>query len=259
MNKSIARVLISILSISLLFSQSLVEISKKEQERREKLKGKNVMVVTNADLQSVGRKPAVVTGTAESAKEGAPGQAALIQPAEPEPAGYPEERRLAGGEPDSYIFASSVLSDTYLVENPEFALNPPDGRYAEISIMGSLELEFSAKNGPGDDIAIYAKQAGDSSGMPQSGEEGMPIGTDWQWPDKMTYAVLASRGSGEWEAVGLGTGSNSPEKFDLGSLTSIKMIRIVFRYYANPGISVKLYGLAPAEFKMGIDAVEAIH
>jgi hypothetical protein len=259
MNKPIARVLVSILSISLLFSQSLVEISKKEQERREKLKGKNVKIVTNADLQSVGKKPAVVMGTAESAKEEAPGQAAPIPPAEPESAGYPEQRPLTGGEPVSYVFASSVLAETYLVENPEFALSSPDGRYAEISIMGSLDLEFSAKNGPGNDISIYAKRAGDSPGMPESGEEGIPIGTDWQWPDKMTYAVLASDGSGEWEAIGLGTGSSSPEKFDLGSLASIKVIRILFRYHANPGILVKPFRLAPAEFKMGIDAVEAIH
>ncbi len=258
MNKSIARMLVSMLSISLLFSQSLVEISKKEQERREKLKGKNVRVVTNADLQSGTRKPAVITGTAESDKEGSTGPVVPSQPTEPEPENREGEGAVAGGELNTYIFARSVLSDTYLVENPEFALSYPDGRYAEISIFGSLELEFSAKNGPGDDLAIYARQVGGASGMPESGEEGIPIGTDGQWPDKMTYAVLVSSGSGEWEAIGLGTGSTSPEKFDLGSLNSIKMVRIVFRYHANPGILVKPYGLAPAEIKMGIDAIEAL-
>jgi hypothetical protein len=259
MNRAIARVMVSMLSISLLFSQSLVEISKKEQERREKLKGKNVRVVTNADLQSGTRKPAVITGTAESDKEGSVGPVVPPQPSEPEPANKEAERPIGGGELNTYVFASSVLSGTYLVENPEFALSFPDGRYAEISILGSLELEFSAKNGPGNDISIYAKPPRGSLGTAESGEEGIPIGTDGQWPDKMTYAVLGSDGSGEWEAIGLGTGFSSPEKFDLGSRASIKMIRIVFRYHANPGILVKPYGLAPAEIKMGIDAIEAIH
>jgi len=44
---------------SFLLSQSLVELAKKEKERREKLKGKKTTVVTNSDLKKVKKKPAV--------------------------------------------------------------------------------------------------------------------------------------------------------------------------------------------------------
>ncbi|MDH7512684.1 MAG: hypothetical protein QHH14_07045 [Clostridiales bacterium] len=44
---------------SLLFSQTLAEIAKKERERRESLKGKKAVVVTNADLAKLKKKPAL--------------------------------------------------------------------------------------------------------------------------------------------------------------------------------------------------------
>lgn len=44
---------------SFLFSQSLAELAKKEKERREKLKGKKEIVVTNADLGKLKKKPAI--------------------------------------------------------------------------------------------------------------------------------------------------------------------------------------------------------
>ena len=46
-------------SASFLSSQSLVEIAKKEKERRESLKEKKVMVVTNQDLRKVKKKTAL--------------------------------------------------------------------------------------------------------------------------------------------------------------------------------------------------------
>lgn len=46
---------------SFLLSQSVVELAKKEKERREKLKGKKTIVVTNYDLKKVKKKPAVST------------------------------------------------------------------------------------------------------------------------------------------------------------------------------------------------------
>lgn len=48
-----------ILASSLVFSQSLVELAKKEKERRAKLKKKSSIVVTNADLARLKKKPAV--------------------------------------------------------------------------------------------------------------------------------------------------------------------------------------------------------
>lgn len=47
------------LSVSFLYPQSLAEIAKRERERRAKLKGRTAVVVTNADLAKMKKKPAV--------------------------------------------------------------------------------------------------------------------------------------------------------------------------------------------------------
>ncbi len=52
--------MIPLLFATLLSSQSLVELAKKEKERRAKLKGKKSILVTNADLQNL-KKSAAVT------------------------------------------------------------------------------------------------------------------------------------------------------------------------------------------------------
>ncbi len=54
---------------SLLCSQSLVELSKKEKERREKLKGKKKVVITNADLANLKKRPAITTSRPAFAPE----------------------------------------------------------------------------------------------------------------------------------------------------------------------------------------------
>ncbi len=64
-----------VLTISLVQAasgQSLAEAAKKEKERRENLKGKTSIVVTNADLAGIKRKPAIASESpAESAKPAA--------------------------------------------------------------------------------------------------------------------------------------------------------------------------------------------
>jgi hypothetical protein len=59
--KAIAAVTLILMIPGLTSAQSLVEAAKKEKERREKLKGKTAIVVTNADLAKTSKKPAVVT------------------------------------------------------------------------------------------------------------------------------------------------------------------------------------------------------
>lgn len=54
-----AAVVVLLLSTPILFSQSLVEIAKKEKERRAKLKGRKSIVVTNAVLARKKREPAI--------------------------------------------------------------------------------------------------------------------------------------------------------------------------------------------------------
>ncbi len=50
---------ISLILVTFLSAQSLVELAKKEKERRAKLKGKKSILVTNADLKNMKKKPAV--------------------------------------------------------------------------------------------------------------------------------------------------------------------------------------------------------
>ena len=71
--KKLAFVLLPLLLVSFLSSQSVTELSKKEKERRAAVKGKPASVVTNADLAKVKRKPAVEV--AEPEKTAAEAQA----------------------------------------------------------------------------------------------------------------------------------------------------------------------------------------
>jgi len=50
---------LAILFTSLLSSQSLVELARKEKERRANLKGKKSIVITNADLEKTRKTPAI--------------------------------------------------------------------------------------------------------------------------------------------------------------------------------------------------------
>jgi hypothetical protein len=59
--KILGIVLIFLVISSLLLSQSLVEVAKKEKERRAKLKGKSGKVITNEDLKRVKKHPDSVT------------------------------------------------------------------------------------------------------------------------------------------------------------------------------------------------------
>ena len=249
--KNIMRFLVFFILSTLLVSQSLVDVAKKEQERREKLKGKNAKVVTNADLKTVKRAPAVTIPPAP------PAEAAAAEPEEAElPDAQQAERAYdeGGGSP----FATEVLPDILLVENPEYALYNPDGQFAEISFGGFLDLDLLARDGPGDDIAVYARRADTKDGQPL--EEGLSAGIEGQAsPAGILYGVLVLDDRGVWIGLGSGMGINSPEKFDLGGIPIIRKIRIIFRTLANTTADIKPFQLAPMELTMGIDAVEALH
>jgi hypothetical protein len=59
--KILGAVFMLLVCSSLLLSQSLVDVAKKEKERRAKLKGKSGKVVTNEDLTKIKKQPEVVT------------------------------------------------------------------------------------------------------------------------------------------------------------------------------------------------------
>jgi hypothetical protein len=236
-----------------LASQSLVDVAKQERERREKLKGKNVKVVTNADLKSIKKTAAVSTPAAPTAESGTAEPAAGQEPAVPEGQGAEAPYDRGTGP----TFASGVLEGTVFVENPEAALDPPDGRFAEVGIMGQLDVELSVRNGPGNDVAVYARLAGMEQALSAFEEEGIPMSA---WPGGMiSYGVLAMRDDGEWEALGRGMGESWPEGFDLGGLKETNRIRIIFKPDNNPSPPNQPFQIALQSFTMGVDAIEAVH
>ncbi len=60
LKKIVTAVTLPLLLCSFLFSQNLAELAKKEKERREKLKGKKSVVVTNADLAKLKKKASLI-------------------------------------------------------------------------------------------------------------------------------------------------------------------------------------------------------
>jgi hypothetical protein len=60
-NKIIVAISLPLFLTAVLSSQSLVDLAKKEKERREKLKNQEKIVVTNADLSNIKRGPALTT------------------------------------------------------------------------------------------------------------------------------------------------------------------------------------------------------
>jgi len=72
---------------SFLFPQSLAEIAQKERERRAALKGKKAVVITNASLAKLKKRPALETSAALPApvtEEVVPPESAPAAPAEPQ-------------------------------------------------------------------------------------------------------------------------------------------------------------------------------
>jgi hypothetical protein len=67
--KLLAALFLPLLLVSFLQSQSLVELAKKEKERRAALKGKHATVVTTKDLAKSTRRPAVESAEQEKTAE----------------------------------------------------------------------------------------------------------------------------------------------------------------------------------------------
>lgn len=237
------QVFILMLCVAFLSAQSLVELAKKEKERREQLKGKSAKVITNDDLKNIKKTPGISVSLPPTGEEAASMSRRFSVTQEPPPAlqnRYAQEPNDAGTPNPRY--ATEVLGETLRVENAQYAVDRPDGQYAEVAHFGMLDLALNAKNGPGEDIAVYARRA----------SEGI-------LPDFMVYGVLVMGDDGEWTGIGQGTGIARPEKFDLGNIPSIKKIRIIFKLPAEGDILLKNFKLYPGEYSIGIDAVEVLH
>src|SRR4030042_5329123 len=67
--RPLALAFLMVILSSLLFPQTLAEIAQKERERRAGLKGKKAVVITNADLAKLRKKPALETPPGPPAPE----------------------------------------------------------------------------------------------------------------------------------------------------------------------------------------------
>lgn len=252
--------------VALLSAQSLVEIAKKEKERRAALRAKGIksIVVTNAELKGPKRLPMVTVQSQVSSPQGST-QTRQRTTSRPSNQTTPQQKTSEAIQSrDVYGYrknATKVLFSTGPIQNPEFALSSPDDQFAEISEMGVLDLELNAENGPGADIAIYARlEAGQEIAPGGNEEDGVPLMVANVDPrEGYWYGVLGMNGSGDWEEIGKGRGMNSPEEFDLGVLSDINKIRIIFKPHNNPVPDAKSFRLHNEENKVGIDAVEALH
>jgi hypothetical protein len=251
--------------VSLLSSQSLVEIAKKEKERRAALraKGKTSVVVTNADLKKQTRLPISAAKPQDSTSQ-SKSQARQQTPSPPRSQTTSQqetaERNLAR---DVYGYrknATKVIFSTGPVKNPKNALDRPDDQFAEISENGVLDLEFNAKNGNGADIAIYVRTEFNQEMSPGRNEEdGIPLMIEGVDPIVgYWYGILGMNGRGDWMEIGKGKGLSNPEEFDLGGISDIKKIRIMFKPKSQT-LNAKSFRSHSGENKVGIDAVEALH
>jgi hypothetical protein len=245
------------LGYSLLHAQDLVQAAKKEKERRERLKKTSTIIVTNADLYKIereGRASIKITPPEEQSQD-------VRQPI---PAPRQIQRTIPSQQIDnidqidlsvdkveqldqnvatglSRDYATRIISTSETVQNPQFALDKPDGKYAELGEFGSIDLEIDIKNRSGDDIAIYAHRK----------ETGIQLST-------MNYGVFVEY-QGEWEFIGFGGGNTSPETFDLGDIQSTTKIRLMFKDFSQSMWTARPYRHGEDDYAMGIDAVKSLH
>jgi hypothetical protein len=227
------------LSVGVATAQSLAELSKKEKERRAKLKGRATEVVTNEDLKYLTKREGVSGRPA-----GGPPLEEVLPPPETAPAeetGTGDESRPAAPADSGQPYAKAILTSTSLVADAGAALGGPDGAGALIAYGGYLDLGIDVKNGDGPDLAVYAQRP----------EEGI-------LPETMLFFVFVPDEDGEWSNIGTGTGTGGREDFDLGEFKSASRIRILFWEIALYD-GVKPQRVYPGEYAMGVDAVEALY
>jgi hypothetical protein len=267
MKKLALALIVFTLGSSVLFSQDLVKAAQKEKERRAQLKKKSELVVTNADLYKTNKEPALRSTPSEDEDQASPRTTPQkSQRAIPSKPVTPQKRMPSqqienvdqmdlsvdnvdqfdqldqtGALGFSREFATKILGTTESVQNPQMALDKPDGQYAHINEFGSLDLEIDVKNRGGDDIAVYAKRK-------KEGHQN----------ENRNYGVFVEY-RGEWEFIGFGGGIMSPETFDLGNIQSAKKVRLLFKDFTQSMVTAKPYEQEGVTTSMGIDAVKSLH
>ena len=273
MKKLIFAIIVFFLGSILMLSQYLGKAAQKEKERRARLKKKSTIVVTNADLYETDREPTLrITPPKDQPQNVQRATPQRIQRTTPsqqienidqmdlsvDKLDQVDQLEARGFRSD---YAGQVLNANEFVRNPELALDKPDGQYAKISILGIVDFQISAKNGPGDDIAIYARQTGTKEMLPGGEEEeGVPVvALSFGYTQGFWYGVFGMNEHGNWVTIGQGKGMNSPEKFDMGNLSSVTKIRIMFKPHSNADQGIRYNRGPSSESTFGIDAIESLH
>jgi len=158
--------------VSFLSAQSLAEAAKKEKARREGLKGKKVVLVTNTDLSKITRKPAVtVVQPIEPATGAKPGESTTPQaqpprespPPLPPPLGNPA---LSGREYEAQK-AQLVAQVQQAEEMVDLLQTKLGGLWQEFYSMDDMKTkdkiqqdisDFYAKLQSAEDVAVKARQ-----------------------------------------------------------------------------------------------------
>jgi len=127
-------------------------------------------------------------------------------------------------------------------------------------MLGILDIEINAVNGPGMDIAIYARLKGAEEMKTEQAEGGVPVQVmSHSWIQGPRYIVLAMNKNGEWIGLGRGQGNNNREEFELGEISAADKIRIMFRPSNNAILYIPSGGATAIEITVLIDAVAALH
>lgn len=229
---------------SLIYPQSLVELAKKEKERRAKLRGKPSIVLTNADLKKIKKGMTLITSPSAHPQENPSVRSLSNEEILGSKSGsFQNEAQLDQREFDTYSkkYSTKILETTERVQNPSLSLHKPDGSFAKVEYMGFLDLELEVENKDGPDIGVYARRQ-------QTGI----------LPFTMNYALFTMDKDGEWKYLGTGSGSQSPEVFELGEVSKTQKIRILFRDYTDTN-TIRRIKPHSEEYYMEIDAVEHLH
>ncbi|MFW6123632.1 MAG: hypothetical protein ACOC5G_00250 [Acidobacteriota bacterium] len=244
LKKFLAPILSVLLLTALAYPQSLVELAKKEKERRAKLSGNPSIILTNADLKKIKKSTALTTSSPSSLRQTDSSESpSTSQKLGPRAITSRNEDQIDQREFDyrSKRYGTKVLDSTERVQNPSLSLHKPDGSFAKLEYFGFLDLELEAKNKDGPDIAVYARRQ-------QTGI----------LPFTLNYALFAMDSDGEWKHLGTGSGIQSPEVFELGEVSTTQKIRLLFRDYTDTNI-IKRIKPHSEEYHMEIDAVEYLH
>ncbi len=262
MKKPAVAVLFLLVCFNYAMPQSLAELARMETARRAacRAEGKRSVIATNADLEKYREIDKYVDTFEKSGSNSSSTNKINAAPQSGINVSVREERDGLDQRARDYRYASKVLPSTRFVDNPGLALKLPDRRYAEISLLGLLDVEIGAVNGPGDDIAIFARLAGYKEAKSET-EYGIPSDLmSWGYYNGgFWFAVLAMTEDGEWVALGRGTGEVSPETFDLGDLRSIKMLRIMFKPHTNADLPIRHDSIQAEKFSFDIDSIQALH